>query len=520
LKFYRTISGLLLLPTLAFVGFLLMYLPSVLLRQYEVVSQAGTVWVVIYFGIVGLGGSLLLGCTLWIVWQLWQTSSRKKERRQRRGKDPSQLSQQEQTFEVDENIAAIGELRADPHLDANVLDELQPLVAKLEEKREAQTLEIVAFGTISSGKSSLLNALAGRDVFMTDARGGTTVRRNEVPWPGADKITLVDTPGLGEIEGEINQNCAADAAQDADIVLVVVDGPIRNSEHQLLEQLGQMEKRVLLCLNKLDWYSTQDRAALLGQIVEQVKEFVQAEDVVAVQARESIRERVRVLADGSELREQVETPASIESLADRLLKVFKSDSRDLLMANLLLQSRGLVEHAREKARESLNERAWKIVDRYMWGAGGAAALSPFPVLDLAAGTAISVKMVLDLGRVYRQDIDVQTAVKLVGELGKNLFSILGATAVTPLISSMLKGIPGIGTLAGGAMQGLVQILITRWIGAVFIEYFSHEMNFAEGGMTAVARRQWEHVTSISELKKLVDMARRHFAHSDETDTEQ
>ena len=42
----------------------------------------------------------------------------------------------------------------------------------------------------------------------------------------------------------------------------------------------------------------------------------------------------------------------------------------------------------------------------MWGAGGAAALSPFPLLDLAAGCAISTKMVVELAKVYRQDVDL------------------------------------------------------------------------------------------------------------------
>ena len=50
-------------------------------------------------------------------------------------------------------------------------------------------------------------------------------------------------------------NIAAESAKDADLVLVVVDGPLRESEHTLLERLGQMEKRVIICLNKSDWYS-------------------------------------------------------------------------------------------------------------------------------------------------------------------------------------------------------------------------------------------------------------------------
>jgi len=83
------------------------------------------------------------------------------------------------------------------------------------------------------------------------------------------------------------------------MVLVVVDGPLRESEHELLEQLGQMEKRVLICLNKSDWYSQEDRDKLTGQINRQTKDFIKKEDIVVIQAQPGERIRRRVLADGT-----------------------------------------------------------------------------------------------------------------------------------------------------------------------------------------------------------------------------
>ncbi len=152
----------------------------------------------------------------------------------------------------------------------------------------------------------------------------------------------------------------------------------------------------------------------------------------------------------------------------------------------------------------------------MWGAGGAAALSPLPLLDVAAGSAISVKMVLELARIYRQEVDLRVAIDLVGQLGKNLLGMLGASAVTPavtsLVASLLKTVPGAGTLAGGALQGVVQALITRWIGAVFIEYFRAEMQEPEGGFASMARRQWQQMTTPSQLRKLLQAARQHLSH--------
>jgi hypothetical protein len=330
---------------------------------------------------------------------------------------------------------------------------------------------------------------------------------------------LVDTPGLGEVGGAERVREAADAARDADLVLLVVDGPLRESEHQLLKRLFEMEKRLLICLNKQDWYDAAERDTLLAQIAKQAGGNLHREDIVAVRAVPTQRTRVKVEPDGRETEEQVPVPADIEPLAERMMQVVRGEAENLLLANLLLQSRGLIEEARRKVQESLDRRAWKIVDRYMWGAGGAAALSPFPLVDLAAGCAISTKMVVDLARVYRQDVDLDVAVRLLGEMGKNLVSVLGASAVTPAVAagvaSLLKTVPGVGTIAGGLLQGVVQALVTRWIGSVFIEYFKNEMRRPEGGLAGLARRQWQQITSPDNLRRIVDQVRSRRNESDD-----
>ena len=82
--------------------------------------------------------------------------------------------------------------------------EREQLARRLEQERtkmEEQTLEIAAFGTISSGKSSLLNALIGRPVFVTDLAGEPRHSGMNRCGRGKVKFWLVDTPGLGEMHG-------------------------------------------------------------------------------------------------------------------------------------------------------------------------------------------------------------------------------------------------------------------------------------------------------------------------------
>ena len=514
MKLGQTFSRLFLIVIAACVGFALIYLPNWIISNYQTVSNLGSFWGTLYLIVVGIGAILLLGSAIWTIWKLWGASIMKASRRKRRNRNPSELTRSQQEREIEENLDQIERLKSndDKH---GLQAQLDPLLRDLEEKRVAQTLEIVAFGTISSGKSSVLNLLAGRDVFATDARGGTTVNRHEIPWPGNDKIILVDTPGLGEVDGAQHVNIAAESAKDADLVLVVVDGPLRQSEHELLERLGQMEKRAIICLNKSDWYAEEDRQKLIGQINRQTGSFVETSDIVCIQAQPGHRVRRKILSDGSEVQETVIIEPEIAPLADRMIEIVRRDGKELIMSNLLLQSRGLVEKARARVRDSLDQKAWTIVDKYMWGAGGVAALSPFPVVDLIAGSAISTKMILDLAGVYQQKVDLQTAAKWLSEMGKNLIGVLGAqgatVAVTAVVASLIKTVPIAGTIAGGVLQGAVQALITKWIGSVFIEYFRNEMQAPEGGLSGLARRQWEKVTAIDELRKLVQTARQKLA---------
>jgi small GTP-binding protein len=502
--------GMQLMLTLAFIGFLLVAVPSFLFNQLQ--SIGDPLWAKIYGFTTGIGFLLLSVFFLWVLIRVRLATGRKRRRRELSDKSPRELPAAERERQINANLETVEDLKSDESLDAEVRRELDPLITDLVDKRQSERLEIVAFGTVSSGKSSLLNALAGRDVFRTDARGGTTTVRNEIPWPGADKVTLVDTPGLGEVSGETRHADAAGVARDADLVLLVVDGPLRESEHELLRLLAEMDKKLVICLNKEDWYTEQERAALMSQIGKQVKDVVDdPRDVVTVRSRPTQRPRVRLRPDGESTTEMVEVEPDISLLARRMMQIVEHDGRELLAANLLLRSRGLVEEARRRVRESLDSRARQVVDRYMWGAGGAAALSPLPLVDLVAGCAISSKMVVDLARVYRQEMDADAAIKLLGELGKNLLAILGTSAalpaVTAVVGSLLKTVPGIGTIAGGALQGIVIALVTRWIGAIFIEYFRNEMQRPEGGFSGLARRQWQRVTSVAELRRLIGLAR-------------
>lgn len=503
----RKISALLLLVSLAVAGYMLRSLVPNVLSEYEQAASFHPVWGYVYLAVVGVSGAAFVVLIVWTLWALLANTRAKDRRRQIANLAPSQMSRRQRQQEIEAALAEGRELADDAGLPSEVREPIRRSLETLTTKLQNQKLEIVAFGTISGGKSSVLNALGGRDVFRTEVRGGTTVTRNEIPWPGADQVVLVDTPGLAEIDGAQREELAKRAARDADLVLFVTDGPLKDFEFRFVEHLATMEKRVLLCLNKEDWYRPEDRDLLLEQIAGQVAALVPRENVLALRAQPAARLRTRVLADGTQTTEAVEVEPDIRALAERMRAIVARDGRDLLLANMLLQSRGLVTEAKVQVQTELDRRAKEIVDRSMWQAGAAAALSPLPVVDLVAGAGITSNMVLQLARVYRQKIDIDTVGRLLGELGKQLVSVAGANVAAPaagaVIASTLKTVPGIGTITGGLLQGLVQVLVTRWIGRVFIVYFKREMQAAATDWASLAREQWKEVTRPAELAKLV-----------------
>ena len=491
----------------AVAAYALLSLPPLIITHYEKISSISPLLGYMYVGGVVLSFTLLLILALWFALFLWRNARPFASARRRQARDITQMTLKEQREEIQQQMRETQEFIEKTPVPSIEEAQIRERYDELHRKLESQTLELVAFGTVSSGKSSLLNTLAGREVFRTDARAGTTITRNEIVWSEFDKVLLVDTPGLSEIHGAEREFLARRAARDADLVLFVLDGPLKDSESRILALLVQMKKRVLICLNKADWFTDADLPLLLQQITEQVKGLVPGEDVVAIRAASTARTRVRILPDGTETEESITVEPDITALAERMRTVIEHNARGILLANLLLRSRGLVEDAKELVQASLDQHAAELVTTYMWQAGSIAALSPFPVVDVAAGLTISSKMVVDLARTYHQNLTVEAAVRMIRELSKTVLATLGVTAATPavatVIASLLKTVPGVGTLAGGALQGLTQAFVTRWIGRVFIEYFRNEMRGPQGGLDFLARAQWKEITNPTELVQLV-----------------
>lgn len=96
------------------------------------------------------------------------------------------------------------------HVLAPVTRVRQSLAAQLDGRQASEAVrsgfEVAITGRVNAGKSSLLNALAGREAAITSARAGTTRDVIEVRMEIAGlAVTLIDTAGLRDAEDEIER---------------------------------------------------------------------------------------------------------------------------------------------------------------------------------------------------------------------------------------------------------------------------------------------------------------------------
>ncbi len=119
---------------------------------------------------------------------------------------------------------------------------------------------VAVVGRPNVGKSTLVNRLAGtQDAIVHESRGVTRDRSyHDADWNGRS-FTLVDTGGIEPLKSEdvfsasIRDQALA-AAEEADVVLFVVDGSVGVTEEDesVARMLKRIKKPLFLLVNKLD----------------------------------------------------------------------------------------------------------------------------------------------------------------------------------------------------------------------------------------------------------------------------
>jgi hypothetical protein len=387
---------------------------------------------------------------------------------------------------------------AEQNLDAirRQLEQIQDRVARealleraqaLEASRHRGPIRVVVFGTGSAGKTSLVNAVLGRVAGDVGAAMGTTGQETtyRLRLRGMEReICLTDTPGILEagIAGTEREQQARQLATEANLLLFVIDNDLRQTEYESLRSLVDMGKRSLLVFNKTDLYPEADREVILSHLRQRVYSFLAPDDVVAIAAAP----QPVTLPTG----EQIQPEAEITPLLRRMAALLRSEGENLVADNILFQSQRLSEDARRLIDEQRLQQANEVVNRFQWIGAGVVSFMPVPVVDLLATAAVNAQMVVELGRVYGCEMNIDHGKALASSLARTLVSLGVVRGAVEIFSVALQ--TNVSTfLIGRAVQGATAAYLTRIAGKSFIEYFRNDQDWGDGGMAEVVQEQFQ-----------------------------
>ena len=156
----------------------------------------------------------------------------------------------------DEDIDEVGRDEISSRLE-KVLVKAETIVDKFDSGGRRERGRVVAIvGPPNAGKSTLLNCLLAEDRAIVNSKAGTTrdTLEGRVFWAGRT-VRLVDTAGLRKSEDPVELegiNRARQAAKEADVVLIVVDGSELGAKGFLEGIVASIECPFAIAVNKMD----------------------------------------------------------------------------------------------------------------------------------------------------------------------------------------------------------------------------------------------------------------------------
>jgi GTP-binding protein EngB required for normal cell division len=340
-------------------------------------------------------------------------------------------------------------------------DELKELAAR----RDSGAVHLCFFGEVSTGKSSLIKALAPDADVEIDVVGGSTTEVRRYRWTNESghEIRLTDVPGTGGHEEQLD-TLALEEARRAHVVLFVCEGDLSRAETEGVKMLLGLDKPLVLVMNKADRYDVDEQAALMHRLLQRLDDIggdIGRDRVLAVSAGGEV-DVVERSEDGRETVTRRSRPADIGVLVVAINRLLEDEAQPLDVC----RDRAVFRLAAEKLAEAEAvyrvQRSEQIISSATRKAiiGSLAAVSPGT--DILIQGYIGTAMTQSLCKLYGaapRDLDIEEFLSLSqSRVGRALPLTLAVAG------NGLKAFPGVGTVAGGFVHAVAYGLIFDALG--------------------------------------------------------
>jgi GTP-binding protein EngB required for normal cell division len=389
-------------------------------------------------------GALVMAAIVWLLWRLARPARRTSLNA------PAPVSR----AAVDARVDVLRERGAQTAA-------LEAELAELDRRRASGELHVALFGEISTGKSSLIRALAPRAGVDVDVRGGTThaVAQYHGRLPDGRELVIADVPGSGEVGGLVREQLARDEALRAHVVVYLAATDLTRAQDTELRWLAGFRKPLVLALNKADLYDDDERAALMQRFDARYAAIARA--IVAISAGGSERYE-RTLADGRREKVERERAPDIGALLDALERATAPGAAGLEAGREAAVLAEVGRRSDELARATAMRESAETVARYTRRAVVGALAAVAPGSDILIQGALGTALVRELARIHGvpvRELDVEALLSRVG------LTVRSTTAIVLAIAgNALKAFPGLGTLGGGVLHAIAYGLVFDSLG--------------------------------------------------------
>lgn len=438
-------------------GFLILLLFIIAIAALLFVTESAlNVWERLLAGpklLLYVYSAVMLGLVAAAAWLVWRLLVRRRPRGSAGGKAPRFTREA-----IEQRLRAADAAGIDTR---EAHRELQELAARQEEG----TVHLCFFGEISTGKSSLIRALVPDADVAIDVVGGSTLDIRHYRWQNDSgaAILLTDVPGTGGLEEGLDA-VAREEALRAQVVVFVCDGDLARQEKQTIEWLLELEKPLVLVMNKSDRYDPAEQSLLMQRLLDHLHDLggdLMRDRVVAVSAG-GAADAVQKLPDGSERIVRRDRPADIGVLVVALNRLLEEEAPELDVRRDRAVFRLTAEKLADAERRYREQRAEQIIRSSTRKAviGALAAISPGT--DIVIQGYVGTTMTRALCRLYGaspRDLDIEEFLSLSQSRAGKALPLALAVA-----GNGLKAFPGIGTVAGGLVHAVAYGLIFDALG--------------------------------------------------------
>ncbi len=314
--------------------------------------------------------------------------------------------------------------------------------------------KIAFVGFAGSGKSMMVNSLFGEKIAAVNARAGWTTVPQFVEH---ELFELIDTPGFGS-DGWEDRLFVEQILEPADLVIHLINAASGLTDYDRdMFELVSSHPGFILVLNKVD-------------LLDEDEETEASDGILNV-----------LPIDGSQLmlasgKMGTGLPSLVRRMTFLLPQTMKTSFVGALSGETFTEERVL---------------AAKDTVHYYAGAAGLIGCIPIPIADIAALAPLQVAMFLHISRIFGHQYSKEQASSVVG----SLLGSIGARSAAQAVVSVLKGIPGIGTVLGVAAGAAIATTTFEAFGNLVIHYFKQEQKVSPEAIKSFYKKQYDRAKS-------------------------